>query len=134
MAGGKLGASGCVAWMFDRKGVLEIPASKTDEESLMELALEAGAEDVRRSGDTFEVICDPEAYTTVCDAVDAAGLATELRKLTRIPKDTVDLDADSARTVLKLMDALDDHDDVQSVAANFNIPDEAMAAIEAGEN
>jgi YebC/PmpR family DNA-binding regulatory protein len=134
MAGGKLGATGCVAWMFDRKGLLEIPVSQTDEESLMELALEAGAEDVRRSGDTFEVICDPDVYSTVCDAIDAAGLTTELRKITRVPKDTVDLDADSARSVLKMMDALDDHDDVQSVAANFNIPDEAMSAIEAGQN
>jgi YebC/PmpR family DNA-binding regulatory protein len=134
LAGGKLGASGCVAWMFDRKGVLEILAGQTDEDSLMELALEAGADDVRRSGDTFEVICDPDAYSTVCDAVDAAGLTTEMRKITRIPKDTVDLDADTARSVLKLMEALDDHDDVQSVAANFNIPDEAMAEIAAGQN
>jgi YebC/PmpR family DNA-binding regulatory protein len=131
LAGGKLGATGCVAWMFDRKGLLEIPANQTDEESLMDLALEAGAEDVRRSGESFEVICDPDAYTAVCDAVDAAGLATEVRQITRIPKDTVDLDAATARSVLKLMDALDDHDDVQSVAANFNIPDEALAAIEA---
>lgn len=134
MAGGKLGASGCVAWMFDRKGVLEIPAGQTDEDSLMELALEAGADDVRHSGDTFEVICDPETYTAVCDAVDAAGLTTEMRKITRIPKDTVELGAESARSVLKLMEALDDHEDVQGVAANFNIPDEAMAAIEGGQN
>jgi YebC/PmpR family DNA-binding regulatory protein len=131
MAGGKLGATGCVAWMFDRKGLLEIPANQTDEESLMDLALEAGADDVRRSGDNFEILCDPEAYTTVCDAVDAAGLTTTVRQITRIPKDTVDLDAETARSVLKLMDALDDHDDVQNVAANFNIPDDALAAIEA---
>jgi YebC/PmpR family DNA-binding regulatory protein len=134
MAGGKLGATGCVAWMFDRKGLLEISASQTDEETLMDLALEAGAEDVRRSGDSFEVICDPDVYSTVCDAVDAAGLTTEVRQITRIPKDTVDLDADTARSVLKLMESLDDHDDVQNVAANFNIPDEAMAAIEAGRS
>ncbi|MCI0332134.1 MAG: YebC/PmpR family DNA-binding transcriptional regulator [Planctomycetes bacterium] len=134
MAGGKLGATGCVAWMFDRKGLLELSASQTDEESLMELALDAGADDVRRSGDNFEVICDPEVYTSVCDAVDAAGLTTEVRQITRIPKDTVDLDADAARSVLKLMDALDDHDDVQNVAANFNIPDAAMAAMESGQN
>jgi YebC/PmpR family DNA-binding regulatory protein len=130
MSGGKLGATGCVAWMFERKGLLEIPASATDEDSLMELALEAGASDVRRSGEMFEVICDPDVYTTVCDAVDAAGLTTEVRQITRLPKDTVDIDGDTARSVLKLMDALDDHDDVQKVAANFNIPDEAMAAIE----
>ncbi|MEX0613148.1 MAG: YebC/PmpR family DNA-binding transcriptional regulator [Pirellulales bacterium] len=131
LAGGKLGATGCVAWMFDRKGVLEIPADQTNEESLMDLALEAGADDVRQSGKNFEIVCDPETFTTVCDAVDAAGLKTEVRQITRIPKDTVDLDAETARCVLKLMDALDDHDDVQNVAANFNIPDEAMAGIEA---
>jgi YebC/PmpR family DNA-binding regulatory protein len=131
MSGGKLGATGCVAWMFDRKGLIEIPAGDTDEDSLMELALEAGAEDVRRSGSVFEIISDPEAFTSVSDAVDAAGLKAEVRRITRIPKDTVDLDAGSARAVLKLMDALDDHDDVQNVAANFNIPDEAIAAIEA---
>jgi YebC/PmpR family DNA-binding regulatory protein len=132
MAGGKLGATGCVAWMFDRKGLIIIPTSATDEESLMDIALEAGASDVRHEGETYEVICEPEAYTAVCDAIDAAGLATDSREITRIPKDTVDLDVDTARSVLKLMDNLDDHDDVQKVAANFNIPDEAMAAIEAG--
>jgi len=131
LAGGKLGATGCVAWMFDRKGVLEIPVDQTDEESLMDLALEAGAEDVRRAGENFEILCDPEAYTTVCDAVDAAGLKTEVRHITRIPKETIDLDAETARAVLKLVDTLDDHDDVQNVSANFNIPDEALAAIEA---
>jgi YebC/PmpR family DNA-binding regulatory protein len=134
IAGGKLGATGCVAWMFDRKGLLEIPAHQTDEDSLMDLALEAGAEDMRRSGESFEILCDPEVFTTVCDAVDAADLATEARQITRIPKDTVELDADTARSVLKLMDALDDHEDVQNVAANFNIPEEAMAAIEAGQD
>jgi transcriptional/translational regulatory protein YebC/TACO1 len=80
----------------------------------------------------FEVISDPDQFNAVCDAVDNAGLKTEGRQITRIPKDTVDLDADTARSVLKLMEALDDHDDVQSVAANFNIPDEALAAIEGG--
>jgi YebC/PmpR family DNA-binding regulatory protein len=130
IAGGKLGATGCVAWMFDRKGLLEIPADQTDEDALMEMALDAGAEDVRRVGNSFEVICDPNLFTTVSDAIDAAGLKTEVRQITRIPKDTIDLDAESGRAVLKLVDALDDHDDVQNVAANFNIPDDALAAIE----
>jgi YebC/PmpR family DNA-binding regulatory protein len=132
IAGGNLGATGCVAWMFDRKGLLTIPKVQTDEETLMDLVLEAGADDVRHEGDYFEVTCDPEAFTAVCDAIDRDNLKTEVRKITRIPKDTVDLDADTGRTVLKLMEALDDHDDVQSMAANFNIPDEAMAEIEAG--
>ncbi len=131
LAGGKLGATGCVAWMFDRKGLLAIAKDKTDEESLMELAIEAGADDVRREGDNFEITCEVDAFSTVCDAVDAAGLETEARQIARIPKDTVDLDVSTARAVLKMMDALDDHDDVQNVAANFNIPDDAMAQIEA---
>jgi YebC/PmpR family DNA-binding regulatory protein len=130
MAGGKLGATGCVAWMFDRKGLLTLPATKVDEDSLMELALEAGADDVRRAGENFEIICDPDVFANVCDAIDQANIATELREITRIPKDTVDLDAQTARSVLKLVDALDDHDDVQKVAANFNIPDEALTAVE----
>ncbi len=130
IAGGKLGATGCVAWMFDRKGLLSIPADQIEEDALMELALDAGADDVRREGANFDVTCDPDAFTTVCEVVEKAGLKTEVQKITRIPKDTIDLEADAARTVLKLMDSLDDHDDVQNVAANFNIPDEALAAIE----
>jgi len=116
--------------MFDRKGLITIPDDQSEEESLMDLALEAGADDVEHVGNIFEVTCDPEAYTRLCDAIDKAGLKTDMREITRIPKDTVDLDAETARRVLKLMDALDDHDDVQKVAANFNIPDEAMASIE----
>jgi YebC/PmpR family DNA-binding regulatory protein len=131
IAGGKLGGAGSVAWMFDRKGLVAVPAHQTNEDALMELALEAGADDVRRVGENFEIICDPDAYSTVCDAIVHAGLKPEVSELTRIPKDTIDLDAHTARSVLKLMDALDDHDDVQKVAANFNIPDEAMAEIEA---
>lgn len=133
IAGGKLGATGCVAWMFDRKGLISIPADQIEEEKLMDLVLEAGADDVRHEGANFEVTCDPNVYSTVCDAIDAADLKTDGRQITRIPKDTVDLDAATATGVLKLMDSLDDHDDVQSVAANFNIPDEALAAIEAGQ-
>jgi YebC/PmpR family DNA-binding regulatory protein len=132
MAGGKLGGAGSVGWMFDRKGLVAVAASQADEDSLMELALEAGADDVRRVGDNFEITCDPDAYSTVCDAIEKAGLKPELSEIARIPKDTIDLDVDTARSVLKLMDALDDHDDVQKVASNFNIPDEAMAEIEAG--
>ena len=132
ICGGKLGATGCVAWMFDRKGLVAVPADKTDEESLMELALEAGADDVRRTGNSFEITCNPDCFNNLSDAIETAGLSPEVNELTQIPKDTVDLDVDTARSVLKLMDMLDDHDDVQKVAANFNIPDEAMAEIEAG--
>jgi YebC/PmpR family DNA-binding regulatory protein len=129
IAGGKLGATGCVAWMFERKGVAVIDSGQTDEESLLDLALEAGAEDVKTVDDKFEVVCDPETLTQVRTALEKADLATEMCEINRIPNDTVDLDVETARKVLKMMDALDDHDDVQSVAANFNIPEAAMAEL-----
>lgn len=131
VCGGKLGASGCAAWMFERKGLVVIAAEKTDEDSLMELAIEAGADDVRRSGDAFEVVCEVDAYSTVCDAIEAAEIETNSREITWLAKDTVELAGDDARKVLKLMERLDDHDDVQSVAANFDIPDQVLAELEA---
>jgi len=132
MHGGKLGGSNCVAWMFERKGLFIFPADQVDEEKLMEVALESGADDIRLEGDKFEVTCDPEVYSQVGEALEAAGLAPEAKQITRIPNNTVDLTADDARKVLKLVEALDDHDDVQNVSANFNIPDDVMAELSAG--
>jgi YebC/PmpR family DNA-binding regulatory protein len=129
MAGGKLGATGCVSWMFDRKGLFLVAADKLDEDTLLELALEAGADDVKRVDDKFEISCDPSVFGDVGTALEARGIQPEAREIARIPTTTVDLDADSARKVLAMMERLDDHDDVQSVSANFNIPDEAMAEI-----
>jgi len=129
MAGGKLGATGCVSWMFDRKGLAIVGKDKVDEDKLMELALEAGADDIRAEGDEYEVIAEPDAFAAVCAALEAAGIPTESTQLTRIPKDTVDVYGEDARRVLKLMEALDDHDDVQNVSANFNIPEEVMAEL-----
>jgi YebC/PmpR family DNA-binding regulatory protein len=126
----KLGGAGCVAWMFETKGFFLIPADKVDEDKLMELALEAGADDVRRSGDKFEVICTPDLYQTVSTALAHAGITPEVSEVTRMPKTTVDVDDPGvARKVLKLMNRLDDHDDVQNVTANFNIADEVMAQV-----
>jgi YebC/PmpR family DNA-binding regulatory protein len=130
--GGKLGGSNCVAYLFERKGIFLFPVEQVDEDRLMEVALEGGAEDVRREGDRFEVLCDPEAYSGLCDAFEAAELTPEAKEVTRIPSTTVDLDVETARKVLKLMEALDDHDDVQNVSANFNIPDEAMVELAEG--
>ncbi len=133
MNDGKLGATGCVAWMFERKGLIVVGADKVEEDRLLEIALEAGADDVKRDGDKFEVTCDPSALGTVADALSAAGIEPEARELTRIPNSTVDVDdPETARKVLNLMERLDNHDDVQSVSANFNIPDEAMAQIAGG--
>ncbi|QDU54634.1 YebC/PmpR family DNA-binding transcriptional regulator [Aeoliella mucimassa] len=131
VCGGKLGATGCAAWTFDRKGVIVISDDKTDEESLMEIAMEAGGDDVRHDNGEFEVVCEVDTYSAVCDAIEAAGIETESRAITWMPKDSIDLGIDDARNVLKLMERLDDHDDVQSVAANFDISDDIMEAIEA---
>jgi YebC/PmpR family DNA-binding regulatory protein len=131
--GGKLGATNCVAWMFERKGLLSISASKTTEDKLMEVVLEAGADDLKREGDAFHVTCPPEALNAVSEALAAAGIEPDSKQLTRIPSNTVEIsDVETARSVLKLMEALDDHDDVQNVVSNFTIPDEALAAISAG--
>jgi len=129
LGGGKLVSTGCVAWMFDSKGFFLVPADKAEEDALMELALEAGADDVRREGDQYEITCDPTLYSDLVQALADAEIPTDVSEITRIPQNTVDLDADNARTVLKLMERLDDHDDVQNVSSNFNIPDEVMAEI-----
>ncbi len=130
---GKLGSTGCVAWMFDSKGLLILPCDAVEEDRLMELALEAGAEDVRRVGDKFEVICGPAVFRDVAKAITDAGLQPEFSEITRLPQNTVDIDdPETAQKVLKLMELLDDQDDVQNISANFNIPDEVMQAIGEG--
>jgi YebC/PmpR family DNA-binding regulatory protein len=127
---GKLGGTGCVAYLFERKGVIRLPQAACDEDRIMELALEAGAEDVRASDESWEITCDPSVMTDVIEALKAAGLEPESNEVTRIPTNTVDVeDVETARKVLHLMERLDDHDDVQSVAANFNIPDAALAEL-----
>ena len=129
LADGKLGATGCVAWMFDRKGLFVVAADKTDEDTLMEIAIEAGADDVKSEGERFEITCDPDAFTDVAEALEKAEIETEMAQVTRIPNNTVDLDVSTAKKVLRLMEQLDDHDDIQSVSGNFNISEEALAQI-----
>ncbi|MDX1969018.1 MAG: YebC/PmpR family DNA-binding transcriptional regulator [Planctomycetaceae bacterium] len=127
--GGNLGSTGCVAWMFERKGIFQVPAASVAEDRLFEVALEAGAGDVLQSGDVFEVHCTPEVYQDVASALEAAGIATTAAEISRIASNTVELDAENARMVLKLMDALEDNDDVQNVTSNFNISESLMAEI-----
>jgi YebC/PmpR family DNA-binding regulatory protein len=129
--GGNLGSTGCVSWMFERKGLFTLPKEAVDEERLFELALEAGADDVKDSGEYFEVTCPPDLFQQVSDALEQAGIETNVSEFTRIPANTVDLGVDDGRRLLKLLDALEDNDDVQNVTANFNIPDEIMAEVTA---
>jgi YebC/PmpR family DNA-binding regulatory protein len=128
--GGKLGGTNCVGWMFERKGLFVIPADQIAEDVLIDKALEAGAEDVKRVGDQFEVTCDPDQYSAVDEALAAAEVPVASKQLTRIPSNTVEADLETARSVLKLLEALDDHDDVQNVSANLSVPDEAVAELQ----
>jgi len=128
---GNLGSTGCVAWMFERKGIIQILTKSVPEDRLFEVALEAGATDVRQVGDVYEVISTPDSFQEVLSAIEAAKIPTESAEVMRVAANTVDLDADAARSVLKLMEALEDHDDVQSATANFNISDEVIAELEA---
>lgn len=127
--GGNLGSTGCVAWMFERKGLFVIQSKHVEEDSLYEVAVEAGADDVKLSGELFEVTCSPELFQAVSDALNEAKISTDVSEITQIPSSTVDLDADAGKKVLRLMDALEDNDDVQSVTSNFNISDEIMEEV-----
>ncbi len=130
MCGGKLGGTGCVAYLFERKGVVRVSQAAAAEDRLMEIGLEAGADDVKLVGDRWELTSEPAAMAAVIESLGQAAIPVESNEIVRIPTNSVDVaDAETARKVLDLMERLDDHDDVQSVAANFNIPDEAMAQI-----
>jgi YebC/PmpR family DNA-binding regulatory protein len=122
--GGNMGENGCVAWMFDKKGYLVVEKSAIEEEKLMETALEAGAEDVREDGDNFEVITAPEDFETVKEAVDAAGIESIEAEVTMLPQNMTPLDGDTALKMIKLIDALEDCDDVQKVYTNADLPDD----------
>ncbi|NQU76047.1 MAG: YebC/PmpR family DNA-binding transcriptional regulator [Planctomycetes bacterium] len=127
-AGGQLGSSGCVAWMFHKKGTFTVEADKTDEENLMDVALSAGAEDVLSELDTYDVICDVGQFTAVKQALADAGIQTVSASISQVPVNTIQIaDVDHARRVLRLMDNLDNHEDVQNVYANFDIPDELLS-------
>lgn len=126
-AGARLGETGSVAWIFEKKGVFLLKQDPAhDEDELLELALEAGADDLKPEGDYWEIVCDIEAFGRVRDALKDAGIETESARLTMVPKNTVKVDGDSARKVLRLIDGLEDLDDVTDVHANFDIPDEVL--------
>ena len=126
--GGNLGESGSVAWMFQKKGAIIIEKNAADEEKMMELALEAGGEDVSGDEETWEVITSPEDFNTVLDAVKSAGIEPLSSDVAMRPTNSVQVTGSTAQQVLRMMDALEDNDDVSNVAANFDIPAEEMEA------
>jgi YebC/PmpR family DNA-binding regulatory protein len=127
--GGSLSEPGAVAWQFERKGVILLPKSAATEDDLMLAALDAGAEDIEDQGDTWQVTTAPTDLHAVRTALEGAGIAVTSADLTMLPSTTIALgDASSAKSVLRVIDALEEHDDVQNVYANFDIPDSILAA------
>jgi len=123
---GNLGQDGCVAYMFDKVGLIEIDKGAAAEDQLMEIALEAGADDIKDEGKVFEVHCSIDSLDAVSKAIAAAGIAIVSAEITRIPQTTVKLEGKSANTMLKLYTGLEDHDDVQNVYSNFDIDEDVM--------
>jgi YebC/PmpR family DNA-binding regulatory protein len=122
--GGNLGESGCVGWMFERKGYFVVEKSSVDEEKLLEIALGSGADDLREDGSSFEILSSPENFDAVKSALESANIETVAAEVSMLPQSYVKLEGKNAQTMLKLMEALEEHEDVQNVWANFDI-DEA---------
>ncbi|MBY0528138.1 MAG: YebC/PmpR family DNA-binding transcriptional regulator [Gemmataceae bacterium] len=128
-SGGKMGSAGNVAFLFERKGTFSVEASAIDEDSLMGLVLDAGADDLKQNGTFFEITTDPTAFNAVQEALKTKNLTPAVAELSQIPKVPVDVDAETGRKVVRLMEALDDHDDVQNVYSNANISEEMLTEV-----
>lgn len=129
--GGNLGEAGCVSWMFEKKGYILIEKTKSEEDTLMSVALDAGAEDMKNDPreDNYEIITSPEYMEKVKTAIEASGIPVSLSEITMLPKNYVTLDLKQAEHMLRLIDALEDHEDVQNVYTNFDAPEEVMAKV-----
>ena len=127
--GGSLGTTGCVNWMFSKKGLITVETDKADEDELMEIALGAGAEDMENTGEVFEITCEPGSYDELKAALTEKKIPMAVAEISMIPQNTIPVgDAETARKILATMDDFEDHDDVQNVYANFDIPEEVLAA------
>jgi len=125
--GGNIGESGCVAWMFKRKGYIVVEKSKAPEEKLFEVILEAGAEDLKEDGDNFEIFTPTEEYEAVVESLKKNNIETSVSNLGYVPQNYVKLEGKQAQQLLRLMEELEDHDDVQNVWANFDVDEEEIA-------
>jgi YebC/PmpR family DNA-binding regulatory protein len=127
--GGNLGEPGCVSWMFEKRGLVVFEKNSVEEEKLLDLALEAGAEDIKESETQFEVLTDPADFESIKKVFDDEDLSYSLAEISMIPQNTVKLEGRDAERVLSLLEALEENDDVSQVYANFDIPDEVMEAL-----
>ncbi len=128
--GGSMGTPGCVSWMFHKKGLITVATTAIGEDDLMELALGAGAEDMQNSGEVYEITCDPSGYEQLKKALEEKGIPIQSSDISMVPTTMVPIiTPEVARKVINLMEAFDDHDDVQNAYANFDIPEEVMAKV-----
>ncbi len=128
--GGSLGTSGCVSWMFNKKGLITVNAANTGEDQLLEIALGAGADDMQTVGDVFEITCEPNAYEELKKTLQEKEIAIEVAEISMVPQNTIEInDEHTAKKIISLMDAFEDHDDVQNTYANFDIPDEIISSV-----
>lgn len=127
--GGHLGEVGCVNWLFDRKGLMVLHKTKVDEDKVIEMAIEVGAEDIKDEGDILEIVFAPEQFSQIKENIERIGYSPELFELTMIPQTTVPLEEKEALRMLRLMDALEDSEEVQKVYANFDITEEIMEKV-----
>jgi YebC/PmpR family DNA-binding regulatory protein len=125
--GGNMGETGCVSWMFHKKGDIVIEAAKADEETVMTVAIEAGADDFQNDGEAYEIFTAPENFDTVLEALKAKGIETMSAEISMIPTTSVKLEGKSAQQAMKLMEVMEEHDDVQHVYANFDIEENELA-------
>ncbi len=127
---GSLGASGCVNWMFSKKGLITVNTAETGEEQLLEIALNAGADDMQNTGEVYEITCDPAAYEKLKERLQEKEIPTEIAEISMVPQSTVPVNDDkTAKKIISLMEDFEDHDDVQNTYANFDIPDEIVSRI-----
>ena len=124
-----MGSAGCVAYLFERKGLFGIDAAASDEDSLMTISLEAGADDLKRAGSTFDITCDPGSFNQVQEALKKNGLTPVVAEISQVPKAPVDVPGENGKKLMRLMEALDDQDDVQNVYSNANISEEMVAEV-----
>jgi len=128
-AGGNLGENGCVAWMFEQKGLITVKTESKDEDELMELAIDAGANDMQTVDEHYEITTAVDSFESVRTTLEKAGITIETSEITRIPANMVAVDEKKGKALLKLMDILDDHEDIQKAYSNFDIPDDVMNTI-----
>ena len=128
--GGSLGTGGCVSWMFSKKGLITVSAAEADEDELLEVALAAGADDMENTGRVYEITCEPSAYEKLKKTLKEKNIPMEVAEISMVPQNTVPVDDPAtAGKIISLMEAFEDHDDVQNTYANFDIPDEIMSSV-----